>query len=495
MALVHRFVPQCYRDSVSLMQLSRRLAALPGIAQASVLLATAGNLALLREAGILADPPAPRPDDLLVVLAGEGDLESLVDQAERELRAPAGIADLAGPADVPAAPPSVLEAVKADPTLDFALISVPGDYAAGEALKALARGLDVMLFSDNVSIEQEVFLKDQAARRGRLLLGPDCGSAILDGTPLGFANQVRPGPVGVVSASGTGLQEVTSLLDRWGSGISQAYGTGGRDLKEAVGGRSALACIDRLAKDPGTRCLLFVSKPPAPAIRDRLAARFRMLAIPTVACFLGEGKTLEQAARDAFRLVEGAAPREERLPEPRVLPERNYRSSGYLRGLYSGGTLCAEAAWLSARSGAETFSNVQAPGVLPLEDAWRSQGHCFIDLGEDEFTRGRPHPMLDPSLRLARLAEEAARPDTQLILADVVLGHGAHPDPAAALAQAVAALIPDADGLLPEVWACVTGTEGDPQVFSTSVETLTRAGIRCFGSNASLVAAALGRLQ
>src|ERR1700694_951739 len=228
MALVYRFVAQCYRDSVSLMQLSRRLAAIPGIAQASVLLATAGNLALLREAGILADPPAPRPDDLLVVLAGEGELEALLDQTERELRAPPGTADLAGPADGPAAPPSVLEAVKADPTLDFALISVPGDYAAGEALKALSRGLDVMLFSDNVSIEQEVYLKNEASRRGRLLLGPDCGSAILDGAPLGFANHVRRGPVGVVSASGTGLQEVTSLLDRWGSGISQAYGTGGR---------------------------------------------------------------------------------------------------------------------------------------------------------------------------------------------------------------------------------------------------------------------------
>jgi FdrA protein len=492
-AVAWRFVPQLYRDSVSLMQLSARWGARPGIARASAQMGTAANLALLREAGILAEPPAPRPDDLLVVLSGDGDLESLLDQAERELRAPAtaGAAEASG---TTAAPPSVREAARADPTLDFALVSVPGDYAAGEALKALACGLDVMLFSDNVSLEQEVALKTEAALRGRLLLGPDCGTAILDGTPLGFANQVRRGPVGVVSASGTGLQEVTSLLDRWGLGVSQAYGTGGRDLKEAVGGRSALACIDRLASDPGTRCLLFVSKPPAPAVRDRLAARFRTLAIPVVACFLGEGLTLEEAAREAFRRVEGRDPRHEALPEPRAVAGRRHRSGGLLRGLYSGGTLCAEAAWLCARAGLETFSNVAAPGVLKLDDPWHSRGHSFIDLGEDEFTRGRPHPMIDPTLRLARLAEEAARPDTRCILADVVLGHGAHSDPAGALARAVEALAPDAGGLVPEIWACVTGTEADPQGWSASVATLARAGIRCFGSNASMVTEAVRRL-
>src|SRR6185369_14982368 len=199
-----RFVPQLYRDSVSLMQLARRWAALPGVAQASAQMGTAANLALLREAGILPDPPVPRPDDLLLVLAGDGDLAALLDAAEGEVRAPpaelagggAGEARGAGPG----APPSVREAVRADGALDLALVSVPGDYAAGEALKALACGLDVMLFSDNVSVEQEVFLKEEAARRGRLVMGPDCGTAILDGAPLGFANQVRRGPVGLVSA-------------------------------------------------------------------------------------------------------------------------------------------------------------------------------------------------------------------------------------------------------------------------------------------------------
>jgi FdrA protein len=489
-AVAWRFVAQCYRDSVSLMQLSARWAALPGVARASAQMGTAANLALLREAGILAEPPAPRPDDLLVVFAGEADLGALLDQAEREVRAPhaGGAADGAGAA---AAPCSVEEAVRADPALDLALVSVPGDYAGGEALKALARGLDVLLFSDNVSVDEEVLLKAEAARRGRLLMGPDCGSALLDGTPLGFANQVRRGPVGVVSASGTGLQEVTSLLDRWGCGVSQAYGTGGRDLKEAVGGRAALACIDRLAADPDTRCLLFVSKPPAPAVREKLAARLAALSNPAVACFLGEDLTLEEAARLAFRRVRSVGPAEEALPGPAEVPGRRRRTAGFLRGLYSGGTLCAEAAWLCARSGAETFSNVAAPGALLLDDAWRSRGHSFVDLGEDEFTRGRPHPMIDPTLRLARLAEEAARPDTRLLLLDVVLGHGAHPDPAGALAQAVAALPPDGQGLVPEVWASVTGTEGDPQCWSASVRTLTEAGIRCFGSNAAMVTAAV----
>jgi FdrA protein len=497
-AVAWRFVPQLYRDSVGLMQLARRWAALPGVAQASAQMGTAANLALLREAGILPDPPAPRPDDLLLVLAGDGDLAALLDAAEGEVRAPPREAAGGGAGEAggggPGAPPSVREAVRADGALDLALVSVPGDYAAGEALKALACGLDVMLFSDNVSVEQEVFLKEEAARRGRLVMGPDCGTAILDGAPLGFANQVRRGPVGVVSASGTGLQEVTSLLDRWGLGVSQAYGTGGRDLKEAVGGRAALACLDRLAQDPGTRCLLFVSKPPAPSVRDRLVARFGELPFPAVACFLGEDLTLEAAAREAFRTVTGRDPEEAPLPPPRAIPGRRVRERGFLRGLYSGGTLCAEAAWLLARAGLEVRSNVAAPGVKRLAEARRGEGHCLVDLGEDEFTRGRPHPMIDPSLRLARLADEAARSEVALVLCDVVLGHGAHADPAGALAAAVAALAPGADGCVPEVWACVTGTEADPQGFSRSAAALAEAGVRAFGSDAAMVSAAVRRL-
>ena len=461
-------------------------------------MATAANLALLRDAGMLSELPEPRPEDLFLVLAGEGDLAALLDEAEREVRAPPGASRPAARGEREAfsgaVPPSILEAVKGDPSLDLALVSVPGEYAAGEALKALAAGLDVMLFSDNVSLEQEVFLKVEAGRRGRLVMGPDCGSAILDGTPLGFANAVRRGPVGVVSASGTGLQEVTSLLDRWGLGTSQAYGTGGRDLSAEVGGLAALACLERLAGDPGTRCVLLVSKPPAPSVRERLAERLREMPFPAVACFLGEELTLEQAAREAFRLVRGEDPPQQALPAPAALPGRRARRSGFLRGLYSGGTLCAEASWLCARAGLATHSNVHAPGVLPLASAWASEGHTFVDLGEDEFTRGRPHPMIDPGLRLARLAEEAARADTLRVLVDVVLGHGAHPDPAGQLAVAVRALAPDPNGELPEVWACVTGTEADPQGFTASVRTLSEAGIRCYGSNAAMVAEALRAL-
>ena len=495
MATATRLVPQCYRDSVSLMQFSHDFEARPGVTRASALMATPANLALLREAGLLAEPPPPSPDDILLVVVGEGELEALLDEAERALRAPPA-PPAGGEAAGKAPPASIREATRADPALDFALVSVPGDYAAGEALKALARGLDVMLFSDNVSLAQEVLLKTTAGRLGRLVLGPDCGTAILDGTALGFANALRRGPVGVVSASGTGLQEVTSLLDRWGVGVSQAYGTGGRDLQDAVGGRSALACIDRLAADPATRCLLFVGKPPAPAVRERLLARFATLPFPAVACFLGEGKTLAEAARETYRLVRGAEPPAEVLPGPRAAPERP-RRAGFLRGLYCGGTLCAEAAWLCARAGLATRSNVHVPGVLHLDDAWRSEGHTFVDLGEDEFTRGRPHPMIDPSLRSARLLEEAARPDTLRLLTDVVLGHGAHADPAGLLAEAALSLAPGAGAAgveVPEVWACVTGTEADPQGWSRSVRTLTDAGIRCFGSNAGMVAEALRTL-
>src|SRR4030095_10708603 len=123
---------------------------------------------------------------------------------------------------------------------DIALISVPGDYAAAEALKALAQGLNVMLFFDNVAIADERAIKLYARARTLLVMGPDCGTAIVNGVPLGFANVVRRGDIGLVAASGTGLQEVTCRIHNLGGGISQAIGTGGRDLKDAGGGMPVL---------------------------------------------------------------------------------------------------------------------------------------------------------------------------------------------------------------------------------------------------------------
>lgn len=492
MVLLYRYVSQCYRDSVSLMQFSQALKARPGIVEASAVMATAANLSLLRESGLVTEALTPRPDDLLLLLGGPEVTDADLEDAEAELRRPVLTAG-GGSIDRPA-PGSVAEALRADGELNFALISVPGEYAAAEGLKALAAGLHVMLFSDNVSLEDEVFLKQEAGRRGLLLLGPDCGTAIVNGVPLGFANQVRRGPIGVVSASGTGLQEVTSLLDRWGSGVSQALGTGGRDMKDLVGGLTSLACLEVLDADPSTRVVLIVGKPPGHSVRRALDQRVAHMKKPVVFCLLGDpgAPTLAQAAWQAFRAAEGREPEEPADPalSPGLGLEPAPGGGRYLRGLYSGGTLCAEAALMAGRTLGLVFSNVVVPGVLALDDPWTSQGHTLVDLGEDEFTRGRPHPMIDQGLRLDRLAREAADPETAVLLIDVVLGHGAHPDPAGDLAAWVASLPVRTPVPLPIV-ASVTGTEADPQGWSRSLAVLRRAGILAFGRHDRAVFAAL----
>ena len=478
-----RLLPQCYRDSVSLMQFARGLKAKPGVEEASAVMATAANLALLQESGVLKELPEARPDDLLLVLIGQVG-EADLDAAAADLLKPSAPSSGTRGEQPPV---SASEAWSRDPGLNFALISVPGDYAAAEGLKALALGLHVMMFSDNVTVEHELFLKSEARRRGLLFLGPDCGTSIVNGAPLGFANQVRRGPVGIVSASGTGLQEVSSLLDRWGSGVSQALGTGGRDLKESIGGLGALSCLDLLLADHGTKVILVVSKPPSPTVAAALETKLKGSAKPVVRCFTGDPKsgTLADAAREAFRLAEGrdADPRE----DPRLPANGEPVGAGgrWLRGLYSGGTLCAESAAIAARVLGTVFANVAVPGVQPLDDPWRSRGHAFVDLGEDEFTRGRPHPMIDQSLRLDRLSRELADPETAAVLLDVVLGHGAHPDPAGE----IAGFLTRRPARVP-VFASVTGTEADPQGWSKSLAALRVAGVTAFGSNAEAALAA-----
>jgi succinyl-CoA synthetase alpha subunit len=467
-----RIVSGAYRDSVALMQLSSELAALPGIRRASLVMATPANLELLAEAGLLEQPLQAAPNDLVIALEG-GAGRALEAALEHATRALAERRERTAPADTVLLK-SLVQAHAAAPHSNLALISVPGEYAAAEARKALRLGLNAMLFSDNVLLEDEAALKREAAERGLLLLGPDCGTAIIDGLRLGFANHVRAGRIGCIGASGTGLQEVTSLIDRLGEGVSQAIGVGGRDLNESVGGLATLAALERLAADRDTRVIVLVSKPPAPAVAKKVLAEAAKARKPVVTCFLGfEGKTLEDAAHEAVALARKRKPAA-RAFRPGKLP-RIAGSRRYVRGLFSGGTFAYEAALL-------------LEAVLgPL----KSGGHSVVDLGDDVFTRGRPHPMIDPRLRIERIAAEAADREVAVLLLDVVLGDGAHPDPAGALAPALKAAAKR--GVAPVASVC--GTEADPQVRSRQLKRLKEAGVLVAESNAQAarLAAAIAR--
>lgn len=497
-----------YHDSVTLMEAARELTALPGVSDAAVVMATDANKGILRQAGLLL-PEIDRasPNDLVMVV--EADSERTADRA----LAVAG-RHLAEQPETTAAQPgfqprTVRGAARAIPDSNLAVISVPGQYAAGEAWEALRSGLHVLLFSDHVSIEDEVALKEFAAEHGLLMMGPDCGTAVINGIALGFANALPRGSVGIVAASGTGLQEVSTLLAKRGVGITQGIGTGGRDLREAVGGSMMLEGVRALRTDPETEVLVLISKPPSPSVAERILDQAGESEKPTIVCFLGGDSrpiveagaipalTLQEAAYLAAEEVEGyGGPSASDVIEREGI-DLQARAAGlkgrlgpeqrYLRGLFSGGTLASEAIIIWEGMLGKVLSNMPLNPAWRLADATQSEGHCAVDLGEDEFTVGRPHPMIDNRLRVRRLLEEARDPDVAVVVLDVVLGYGAHPNPTSALGPAISEArdIAVQDGRELLVISSVTGTEDDPQGLGRQEQALEEAGAIVASCNAA----------
>lgn len=318
-------------------------------------------------------------------------------------------------------------------TANVALISVPGTYAAYEAHQALNAGLNVMLFSDNVTVEDEIILKKKAIQKNLLLMGPDCGTAILNGVGLAFANTVRRGPIGIVAASGTGLQEVTVLIDRFGGGISHAIGTGGRDLSEKVGGLMMLQAIDYLNEDDNTKVITLISKPPAPSVYEKILQKLKTVKKPVVIGFIDGNKPENSPYYHASTLAETAflslkaskinIEAFEGLTSQQQLDANAIKKDKqYIRGLYCGGTLCSEAISIARKSLRDVYSNVSKKPEEHLDDVFQSKGHCFVDLGDDVFTNGRPHPMIEPTIRLERILQEAKDPKVGVLLLDFELG-------------------------------------------------------------------------
>ncbi|MER7175280.1 transcriptional regulator [Streptomyces mesophilus] len=471
-----------YADSVALMRAARRLADLPGVTAASLVMATEANLRLLADAQLLtAEADPARPNDLIVAL--RGDAEALA----HALDAVDGLLEQSdSPATATSGTPAPRALTEADPATALALISTPGPYAAAEALKALRCGMHAFVFSDNVPLDQEIRLKQEAHRAGLLAMGPDCGTAVVDGIPLGFANVLPPGRIGLIGASGTGLQQVSCLLDAGGEGVRQMIGTGGRDLSADVGGITTLDALELLDADPGCELIVLVSKPPAPEVAERVLARAARAGTPVVACFLdgsrsfagdgtgtsaGEGSrssaggrvtvagTLRDAAYAAVEVLGGKAPRS--VERPQLPVPRGH----LLRALYAGGTFAYEARQLLPDAATGT-GPAGGEVLLPGRD-------LILDLGDDAYTAGRPHPMIDPTVRARHLRVALADPRTAVVVLDVVLGHGAGADPAAALAAELERV---PSGERPPVVAFVVGTDADPQDRAAQEARLREAG-------------------
>lgn len=494
-----------YHDSVSLMIVAKELLKVPGVEDASVMMGTDANKALMEQSGLLTpEMKSATPNDLMISVKTKGNPDEALVEAEKLLNKKAAAAE-----SQEFRPKTIRSAMKTRPDANVAIISIAGRYAAEEAWEALFAGMHVLLFSDNVSKEDELALKKYGRDHGLLVMGPGAGTAILNGVALAFANVIPAGPVGIVSAAGTGLQETSTLLAKNGVGITQGIGTGGGDVKKEIGGIMYLEGLKALQADPATKVILMVSKLPDEEVETRLLEQVAKSQKPTVICLIG-GKTrsdkvpanvtvvstLEEGALVAAELA-GAklgdihAKIAAETKEAAVLAKelKTHLSPGQknLRALFSGGTLCYESQviWRDQFS-MQVSSNAPLDKHFKMKDSTRSEGNVAVDLGEEEFTVGRPHPMIDNDLRMRRILQEAADPSVAVIMLDVVIGYGAHPDPAAELIEAIhkaSALAKAAKRELIFV-ASVTGTEQDPQGLTRTTEILQGAGVQVMKSNA-----------
>ena len=487
-----------YQDSINLMLLTNRINAMEGVVQSQIMMGTPANKDIYEAAGLLTDEAAAaEPSDMVIVV--EADDEAIVDEVLKETEA--FLNDLSvkkGGEGAPSEASSWEEAVALLPDANMALFSIPGEYAAPELERALDLGLNVFSFTDNVALEDEVRLKQKAHEKGLLFMGPDCGTGVISSVPVAFTNVINPGNIGIVGASGTGIQEVTCAIDRLGGGCVHAIGTGGRDLNEAVGAVTVKDAIVALENHEPTDVICVISKPPAPAVRDEVVDLLEKCTKPVVAIFIGEkpeahqGKvylahTLEETARIAVDLANGEAVKKNYCQPLDVTVEEPLAEDKTVVGLYSGGTLAGEAAMM--------ITEALGLGHIIKEHGYmlRHGGYDVIDLGDDVYTQGRPHPMIDPEVRVKMMREYAAKDTTGVIVFDCVLGYGCHPDMAAELAPVITECIEKAkaEGRELHFVGTVVGTKQDPQDYDRSVAILREAGAVMESSNARAVRAAL----
>ena len=473
-----------YQDSVVLMLLTNELSSLDGVNKIQVMMATPANKDIFKESGLTTDELMDATANDMVVVADVNDeavLDAVMDKVEEFLKKQSTAAEgKKGSESVK----SWDAALKKMSNANLAVISIPGAYAALEADRALDEGLNVFMFSDNVTIEDEKALKEKAHSKGLAVMGPDCGTGIIQGVPIAFTNNVAKGSIGIIGASGTGIQELTTIIDRLGEGVTNAIGIGGRDLKAEVGGITMMDMIDAMEDDDTVKVLVIVSKPPAKEVRDQISARLSNFSKPVVTLFVGEkpeyheenfyhAYTLDEAARLAVGLVRGT-----KVPEATVDVDESefYKAEDgkTIKAYYSGGTLANEAAMLI-----KDAMNCKVPPEDVEGYMLQLDGNVVVDLGDDAYTQGKPHPMIDPAKRIECMQEAVDDPSTGVVLLDIMLGYGSHADMAGSLIPTIKELQAKADAAGRKVFfiATVCGTRRDYQGYDEAVNKLKEAGV------------------
>lgn len=486
--------PNTYIDSVTLMSTTARLKKEYDVIELVMLMATEMNKEMIKNVGFTSDELVQSgPSDLAVGInhSQEVPLMEVLFKALTETKTPKKNNEI-----------TFQRIDDLDDSYNLAVISVAGQYAAYEAQKALEKNMHVLMFSDNVSVEDEIQLKKYAIEHNLLMMGPDCGTAIINGVGLCFANAINPGSISLVAASGTGLQEVTVLIDQMGGGIRQAIGVGGRDLSEAVNGIMMKASIEALKDDEATETIVVISKPPSINVENAILNQLKAIGKPVVVCFLDSDKTgqdeslnfVSTLSEAAFKAVELSGIKAKKINEitASTLELVNSFKSKFsdsqtdLKGLYCGGTLTAESLLLLRSSLPGLTSNVAKNAKEKMQNPMESNGHNLIDLGDDLFTNGRPHPMIEPSIRLERILEESRKNETAVILLDFELGFGSHDDPVGITIETIkeAQSIANTDGRNIAFVAYVLGTDHDKQSKQLAEKKLKEANVIIAKTNA-----------
>ncbi len=490
-----------YFDSVFLMGVNKKLGDIEGVQQTAVLMGTEKNKQLLADIKIRdAQIEGAKSNDLIVAVIADTSkiVEEVLENLDKWFQVDE---ESSSEQKIRTLPDALLK----KPGANLAVISVPGEFAARESHKALDNGLNVFLFSSNVSIEEEVSLKKKASANGLLMMGPDCGTSLIGGVGIGFANNVRVGDIGVIGASGTGLQEFTSQVHNAGFGISHAIGTGGNDLSDEIGGLTTITALNALESDPNTRVIAIVSKPPGKKTLEKIEILTRKITKPVIGCFLGVKTdspdeydnliithTLDEAVKNS--LSKSGQPikslgieltdEEQRM----ALREREKLTADqkYSRGIFAGGTFCYQSQQIFQDAGIKVFSNGPIDKKMLLPDPDKSKEHTFVDMGDEHYTDGYPHPMIDSTFRNRRILVESRSPNVAVLFLDFILGHNASMDPVGDLLEAIieAKRVAVQRGDYLCVVASLCGTEDDPQDLKLQEKLLMDAGVIAFTSNA-----------
>ncbi|HPN31419.1 MAG TPA: acyl-CoA synthetase FdrA [bacterium] len=488
-----------YFDSVMLMSIANNASKSKGVKNLAAMMATENNKEVLRNTKMIDKTGEPaEPNDLLVCIDAEAEefFEPALKKFKELLENKSAAEDKSDKIELT----SVSDGIKEFSDSNLVIFSIPGPFVKREAKLALTAGKNVMIFSDNVTVQEELELKQFAREKGLIVMGPDCGTAIINGKGLAFANAIPIGKIGIIGASGTGIQQVSCILANKGYGVKHAIGLGGRDLSKQIGGISMLTALDAMEKDGDIELVILISKPPFPEVEKKIFDRLKNYKKKVVVNFLkgdeSECKkrripfaaTLETAANLAISVLENKPFEQKEFDSDKKEIDKTVKSardkigtSKYVRGLYSGGTLCDEALFIMSQFGLEVYSNIPLSPELKLKNANESYKNSLIDLGDDEFTKGRPHPMIDYTLRCKRIVQESEKKDTGIILLDIVTGFGSHLNPAEPLEEAIKQSLKNNPNLV--FVASICGADNDIQNIKEIRKKLQKLGVILMPTN------------